>query len=281
MHTAGSVTISGGEASVVMMTDNADLPALLRGLALTLMLPPPATERGKHITVVFRDGARLLEELRIFKAEGGVIKQVEGLSPSLIRGESERKCALRGMFLGGGFLSVGRNNHMEFAFSGEALRDDAYALVSEVVEGAGRGERGEKYTVHVKSKEKISDLLVYMGAHKAALEVQEEMVNSYMGKRAAAAQNCDVANIDRAVEAASRQIDAIEFIDRTEGLESLDDKLQTTAHLRRTYPEITMGELAEMLGVSKSCVSHRLEKLTRYAEKLRACVGTKKDERTN
>ena len=155
------------------------------------------------------------------------------------------------------------------------MRDDAYALISEVVSGAGRGERGEKYTVHVKSKEKISDLLVYMGAQKAALEVQEEMVNSYMGKRATAAQNCDVANIDRAVEAASRQIDAIEYIDSAEGLETLSDKLQTTAHLRRTYPEITMGELAEMLGVSKSCVSHRLEKLTAYAEKLRACRGKK------
>ena len=94
-------------------------------------------------------------------------------------------------------------------------------------------------------------------------------------ERATAAQNCDVANIDRAVEAASRQIDAIEYIDSAEGLETLSDKLQTTAHLRRTYPEITMGELAEMLGVSKSCVSHRLEKLTAYAEKLRACRGKK------
>ena len=77
------------------------------------------------------------------------------------------------------------------------------------------------------------------------------------------------------MEAASRQIDAIEYIDSAEGLETLSDKLQTTAHLRRTYPEITMGELAEMLGVSKSCVSHRLEKLTAYAEKLRACRGKK------
>ena len=70
------------------------------------------------------------------------------------------------------------------------------------VEGAGRGTRGDKYTLYFKSKERISDALVYMGATKAALAVQKEIVDSYMGRRAAAAQNCDVANIDRAVEAA-------------------------------------------------------------------------------
>lgn len=260
-----------------MMTDNPALPGLLRGLALTLMIAPPVIERGKHISITFSDGAKLLEELRIFKSDGDVIKQVKGLSPDLVRKDGEKKCALRGMFLGGGFLSVGKNDHMEFAFSGEALRDDAYSLVCEVVDGAGRGRRGEKYTVHVKSKEKISDLLVYMGAQKAALEVQKLMVDSFMGRLATAAQNCDVANIDRAVEAASRQIDAINYIDSAEGLETLGDKLQTTAHLRRTYPEITMGELAEMLGVSKSCVSHRLEKLMRRADVLR---GGTKEKRT-
>ncbi len=275
------MTISGGEAGVTMMTDNSELPELLRGLALTLMIAPPVTERGKHISVTFSDGAKLLEELMIFSASGGIIKQIKGLSPELVRKDSGKRSALRGMFLGGGFLSVGKNDHMEFAFSGEALRDDAYALIGEVVSGAGRGMRGEKYTVHVKSKEKISDLLVYMGAQKAALEVQKAMVDSFMGKRAAAAQNCDVANIDRAVEAASRQIDAIEYIDSKEGLESLGDKLQTTAHLRRTYPEITMSELAEMLGVSKSCVSHRLEKLTRYAEKLRVYEKTDETDEKN
>ena len=57
------------------------------------------------------------------------------------------------------------------------------------------------------------------------------------------------------------------------GLETLDDKLATTAHFRASAPEMSMGELAEAMGVSKSCVSHRLAKLTKIAEDLRKKNG--------
>ena len=39
---------------------------------------------------------------------------------------------------------------------------------------------------------------------------------------------------------------------------------------------MSMGELAEMLGVSKSCVSHRLARITETAEALRKKSGEHK-----
>ena len=104
-----------------------------------------------------------------------------------------------------------------------------------------------------------------MGATKAALVLQQEILLSSVGKRASAARNCDEANIDRALDAAEKQIRDIDRIDAVMGLESLDERLRTTALLRKAYPEMSMSELADMLGVSKSCVKHRLEKLAALA----------------
>ena len=276
LHTAGSLRLGGGKGEAVVGTDNPELPSLVRALTLTLMLPAPRVVKGKHTELIFENGMRLLNDLGILSSDGSRVSIVDGILPELVHRDSARKCYLRGAFLGGGFISLGRNNHMEFAFSGATLRDDVAELLGGAVSGAGRGTRGDKYTLYIKSKEKISDVLVYMGAPKAALAVQEEMINSYMGRLAAAAQNCDVANIDRAVEAAVRQIEDIEYIDRRVGLETLDEKLATTAHLRASAPEMSMGELAEVLGVSKSCVSHRLAKLTAMAAELRKTGGEKK-----
>ena len=53
-------------------------------------------------------------------------------------------------------------------------------------------------------------------------------------------------------------------------LELLPDKLQLTAALRLENPELTLSELAEEFDppVSKSCLNHRLRKLSELAKKL-------------
>ena len=260
---AGSVNISHGGMTVSVAPDNRDMPALVSKLSLMLMMPIPRAEFAKHITLTFDGGREVLEKLLIFRG-GDRPGKVEGIDALLVRGDSEKRAYVRGAFLGAGFLSAGRNNHMEFAFSGEKQRDDVLALFPEgLTPGAGR--RGGRYTAYFKSKEKISDALVYMGATKAALVLQQEILLSSVGKRASAARNCDEANIDRALDAAEKQIRDIDRIDAVMGLESLDERLRTTALLRKAYPEMSMSELADMLGVSKSCVKHRLEKLAALA----------------
>lgn len=264
--TAGTVNLSSGGMTVSVVTDNAEMPSLLDKLSLTAMIPSPERSRGKRVTLTFARGRELLLTLGLFRGEP--MARVEGIADGLVRRDSEKKCYVRGAFLGSGFVSAGKNNHMEFSFSSEKLRDDFAALLPPALSGYGAGKRGERYTVYFKSKEKICDALVYIGATKAALELQQEILMMSLEKQAAAAQNCDVANIDRAIGAAEKQIEAIDAIDAAVGLETLGDKLRTTALLRKSFPEANMGEIAEMLGVGKSCIKHRLEKLTAMAAAL-------------
>ena len=75
--------------------------------------------------------------------------------------------------------------------------------------------------------------------------------------------NCDAANLDKVVEAAQAQMEAIRRLERDKVLEKLPDKLQEAARLRMDHPEDTLSQLAERCDppVTKSALNHRLRKL--------------------
>ena len=266
VNTSGTINLSSSGIGLSITTDNSKLPELLNVLAMMAVLPLPQISYGKYTTITFEKGRELLELLKIFSG-GEHSTRVEHIDGDLVRHDSEKRAYVRGAFLGAGFISAGKNNHMEFAFTVAKLRDDFLTLLPESLE-ARTGKRRDYYTVYFKSKERICDMLAYMGANKASLELHDEILFGSVERRAIAAQNCDVANIDRAVNAAEKHLRAIEKIDTKLGIEKLNDRLQTTALLRKSFPEANMSEIAEMLGVSKSCVKHRLEKIIEIAEML-------------
>ena len=75
-------------------------------------------------------------------------------------------------------------------------------------------------------------------------------------------------NYDKSVLASVRQIRAIEAIARAQGLDKLDEPLRQTAQARLEDKEASFKELAQRLNISKSCLNHRLRKLTQIADEL-------------
>jgi len=75
--------------------------------------------------------------------------------------------------------------------------------------------------------------------------------------------NCDAANLDKAVEAAMAQVEAIRRLDSGGVLVTLPDKLREAAALRLAHPEDTLAQLAERCDppITKSALNHRLRKL--------------------
>ena len=61
----------------------------------------------------------------------------------------------------------------------------------------------------------------------------------------------------------------IELINREMGLLNLPPKLREAAEARLNNPEATLAELAELLGIGKSGMNHRLSKLSAMAEDIR------------
>ena len=68
----------------------------------------------------------------------------------------------------------------------------------------------------------------------------------------------------------SEQLESIRKLQRAGLLDQLPDKLQLTAALRLENPELTLSELAEEFDppVTKSCLNHRLRKITQLAKGL-------------
>ncbi len=75
--------------------------------------------------------------------------------------------------------------------------------------------------------------------------------------------NCDAANLDKTVEAAQEQMEAIYRLEERGLLEDLPDKLKEAVDLRMAHPELTLSQLCQLCDppVSKSAFNHRLRKL--------------------
>ena len=82
--------------------------------------------------------------------------------------------------------------------------------------------------------------------------------------------NCEAANLDKAVDAAQEQLEAIRRLYELDRVESLPDKLKETIVLRETYPELTLAQLALEFDppLTKSCLNHRLRKVVELARAL-------------
>ena len=71
--------------------------------------------------------------------------------------------------------------------------------------------------------------------------------------------------MDKTFAASTRLVIAIAKLKTRDEFEKLSLSLRDTAEARAQYPEASMQELADMLGVTKSCLHHRLKKIEALA----------------
>lgn len=180
-------------------------------------------------------------------------------------------------FLGGAFLSCGsmtepmKEYHLEFA---ACSRETAYGL-AELLNSAGikakTAERKNEYVVYMKESGSIEDTLTMMGAAGASIELMNIEILKDIRNKTNRITNCDNANIERTLKASMRQIEDIEYIRKTKGLDYLSPELRNTAEVRLDNPEISLKDLGELLDkpLGRSGVNHRLAKISEIAEQLR------------
>ena len=171
---------------------------------------------------------------------------------------------LRGAFLTGGSVTDPQKRyHLELTTSHYYVHRELQALLPELDFHPKETTRKSNYVTYFKQSEAIADVLTTIGAPLAAMEVMNAKVEKNLMNGVNRRLNCDVANVDKAVQAAQGQIQAIHRLESRGELAKLPEKLQETARLRLDYPELSLAQLAEaaMPPVTKSCLNHRLRKL--------------------
>ena len=111
--------------------------------------------------------------------------------------------------------------------------------------------------------------MTWTGAHAAVLELQNIRIMKDIRNTVNRQINCENANIDKTVRSAYAQTQDIQTIVQKKGIESLSPALRATADARLSYPEASLSELAELMGVSRSGLYHRFQKLRQIADALR------------
>lgn len=174
---------------------------------------------------------------------------------------------LRGAFLSCGFVNnPEKEYHLEFAVPYKNLCSDLVKIISEIDQLTyvlKIVERKGSYIAYLKDSEQISDLLAFINAPIASMQIIEAKILKDIRNNANRKANSEVANIKKTVAAAMEQIAAIEKIRDTVGLKSLNDDLRQLAQLRLENPDLSLRSLGEMLTppISRSGVNHRMKKL--------------------
>lgn len=168
---------------------------------------------------------------------------------------------LRGRFLSRGSLSLaGGRTHLEFVVAPDDATILAHRLTEFGLPVSWRLRRG-RGVVTSKNGEAVGTFLRRIGASGALLELEARQVSRALRGELNRVLNAESANLQRAVSAAGRQLDAIATLDADGRLPGQPYVVRLVAAARRETPEASLGELAIRLELHRSAVQRALERL--------------------
>lgn len=197
-----------------------------------------------------------------------------GVSDEIMGNTQKMRSYLRGAFMASGSVNNPETSryHLEIFSIYEEHNNDICEMLNYYDLNARTLERRNGYISYLKGAEKIADFLTLIGATNSMLKFEDVRIVRDMRNSVNRLVNCETANLNKTIDAASKQIENIRFIDECVGIGALPEKLQEIAELRLEYPEISLKELGEIIpsgAISKSGINHRIRKINEFAEKLR------------
>ena len=167
---------------------------------------------------------------------------------------------------------------LEFVSPRYCLLQDFGTLLAENNFSPKYSHRRGMHVLYFKASAQIEDMLTFMGATKASLEIMNLKILREVRNTANRITNCETANIEKMVKTTQSLLRDIDFLKRQGILNTLPEVLQQAAALRCEYPEQSLAELTALSPepVSKSGLSHRFRRLAGLAQKRREALATAK-----
>lgn len=267
------VTGEGGKQFLRLRTENPTVARRMYALSKSLFHTPLAVRHAMS-TGLYSITIQKSTELDVLMQRLGLIQEGRvkfSLDPFLAQDDCCARAYVRGAFLGGGSLSEPEKSyHFEIVTHYKTLSGDLSRLLADYGFELKTIFRKGYYVTYAKDSEVISDLLAFMGASGAMMELYNVKILKDMRNNVNRRVNCETANLTKTADAAVRQIQCIKKIEKLRGLDSLPESLQTIAQLRMDNPEASLLELGNMLQppIGKSGVNHRLKKIVDIADSL-------------
>lgn len=181
------------------------------------------------------------------------------------------------IFLAGVFFICGsvsnpyKEYHLEFTIPWRQLYCDLHDIFLSLGIETRKTVRKGLTVLYVKDSENIEDILTFIGARQSTIDLMNIKIYKDVRNKANRIANCDSANIDKVIAAASRQICDIEFIMEHGDFDGLSADLQEVSKIRLDNPEMSLQEIGEMLSkpIGRSGVTRRFQKISRFADDIR------------
>lgn len=199
------------------------------------------------------------------------ILDLEKIRKQVEKQEVLQKALIRGCFLGSGSISNPKQSyHLEVLFSQKTYADFIQELLQTYQIVVKQVIKNQSNGIYAKDGEEISKFLAFIGANHSVLQFEEIRVYREIRGSVNRKVNCETANLNKTVESALKQIQAIEYLKKKGKLEELSEGLQEIAQLRILHPEASLIELGNLLKmpIGKSGVNHRLKAIEKMAEEL-------------
>lgn len=232
-------------------------------------------KRNKTYVLTVKDkkeSLRILQATKLINEYGEIKENLSIVSNLVIQNSCCKRAFLRGAYLASGSMSdPEKTYHFEIALATMAKARQLQEIMLAFEIEAKIIVRKKYYVVYIKEGQQIVEILNVMEAHVALMNLENVRIMKEVRNSINRQVNCETANINKTVVAASKQMDDILFIKEQMGFSELSEGLEEIARLRIAYPEASLKELGSLLNppIGKSGVNHRLRKLSIIAEQIR------------
>lgn len=182
----------------------------------------------------------------------------------------------RGAFIRGLFCASGSVSDPQKSFSLEMILPSLARaeLVKDLIYDcgftAGITQRKQGFGLFFRNADAVEGILTLCGASNKIFDCYNAQIEKDIRNQENRATNCVATNIQKTVQASTRQKLAIEYLLVSGRFDELPSELRETAMLRRENYDLSLSELAELHSppISKSGLNHRLLKIVKEAERL-------------
>ena len=287
-HINGTIEKNAEGISLVFQTTNNAVMRSFMSLSKSLysveitLLQKKVNKLGIHdqfIAKVSQSVDLMISDLSLINQDSILFQDVD---ESLIEKDCCKKAYLRGAFLASGSINSPETSayHMEIQSFSDSQANVIKKICDEYDLNAKVSQNKRGFITYIKEAEKIADFLRVIGASNSLFEFEDSRIKRDFKNSINRVINCDIANEKKAMDAANKQLEYIEIIEKRFH-ENLPDSIKEAIFLRKTYPESSLLELSYASlehydkQISKSALNHRFRAIKDLANKVLIEEGKK------
>lgn len=236
-------------------------------ITLLKRLYPDATKevaavRTKRLTRTMRYAVRLFLTAQTEKFFSGLD------SPEIIRRTRYKISYLRGAFLAGGTVNRPEAQYyLEIMSLNKSAADFVRRIFTQLEFNTSARVRNKDFVVHMSEGDSIWEFLGMIGAEESLDRFEAARNLKEVRANVNRITNCEMANLNKAIDAAQRQLADIRML--IDNNVKVNDDLCKTMQIRLNYPEFTVGQLAEKMFITRPGLMYRFKIIHQLAEKFR------------